>query len=116
MAESKKLIPQELDPNNPTYQTAKLPELIGDAVARKDKKAYEWLKTESAKKDERLRKGVKTKVARNIAKIRAEYATRFLGYKPNKQKAAEAARKRKQEKAEQERLDLFAQADKLFDE
>ena len=107
--------PKVLDPYSDEYQKAKLPDLVGDAIARKDKKAFEWLKTESAKKDDRVRKGVKTKVARNIAAIRAEYAKKFLGYKTNSKKAAEALRKRKQEKAEQERLALFEDAEKLFD-
>ncbi len=107
--------PKKLDANSEEFQKAKLVDLVADAVARKDKKAYEWLKVESAKKDDRVRQGVKSKVARNIAKIRAEYATKYLGYKPNKQKAAEAARKRKQEKAEQARIALFAEAESMFD-
>lgn len=107
--------PKKLDVNSPEYQKAKLEDLVADAVARKDKKAYEWLKAESAKKDERVRQNVKIKVGRNIAKIRAEYAVKFLGYKPNKQKAAEAARKRKQEKAEQARIALFEEAESMFD-
>lgn len=115
MPETFKIAPKKLDPYSEEYQKAKLDDLVNDAIARKDKKAFEWLNAESAKKDERVRKGVKTKVARNIATIRAEYARKFLGYKPNSQKAAEAARKRKQEKAEQERLALFEEAAKLFD-
>lgn len=115
MAENLKLEPKKLDPYSDEYQKAKLNDLVGDAIARQDKKAFDWLNTESAKKDERVRKGVKTKVQRNIAAIRAEYAKKFLGYKTNSKKAAEAARKRKQEKAEQERVALFAEAAKLFE-
>ena len=115
MADDLKIEPKQLDPYSEEYQKAKLPDLVADAIARKDKKAFEWLKTESAKKDDRVRKGVRTRVARNIAAIRAEYAKKFLGYKTNSKKAAEAARKRKQEKAEQERLALFDEAAKLFD-
>lgn len=114
MAENYKIEPKELNPYSDEYQKAKLNDLVNDAIARKDKKAFDWLNTESAKKDERVRKGVKTKVARNIAAIRAEYAKKFLGYKPNSKKAAEEARKRKQEKAEQERLSLFEEASKFF--
>lgn len=114
MAENLKREPKALDPYSEEYQKAKLEDLVYDAIARKDKKAFEWLNTESAKKDERVRKGVKTKVARNIAAIRAEYAKKFLGYKTNSKRAAEAARKRKQEKAEQERLALFDEASKFF--
>lgn len=101
---------KRLDPYADDFKNVKLPDLIADAVARKDKKALEWLKAESGKKDERTRNGVNVKVARNIAKIRAEYARKFLGYKPKGAKAAEQARKRKQEKAEQERLDMFEKA------
>lgn len=115
MPETVKIEPKKLDPYSEEYQKAKLNDLVNDAVARKDKKAFDWLNTESAKKDERVRKGVKTKVQRNIAAIRAEYAKKFLGYKTNSKKAAEAARKRKQEKAEQERLALFEEAAKLFE-
>ena len=115
MAENYKIEPKKLDPYSDEYQKAKLDDLVNDAIARKDKKAFDWLNTESAKKDERVRKGVKTKVQRNIAAIRAEYAKKFLGYKTNSKKAAEAARKRKQEKAEQERLSFFEEAAKLFE-
>ena len=115
MAENYKIEPKKLDPYSDEYQKAKLDDLVNDAIARKDKKAFDWLSIESAKKDERIRQGTKCKVQRNIAKIRAEYATKWLGYKPNKKRAAEAARKRKQEKAEQERIALFEEAAKLFE-
>lgn len=105
MAEHKKL-----DPYAEEYKKATLDDLVGDAVARKDKKALEWLKIESGKKDDRTRNGVNVKVNRNIAKIRADYAKKYLDYKPKSAKSAEQARKRKQEKAEQARLDLFAKA------
>ena len=115
MAENLKLEPKKLDPYSAEYQKAKLNDLVCDAIARKDKKAFDWLNAESAKKDDRVRKGVKIRVQRNIAAIRAEYAKKFLGYKTNSKRAAEAARKRKQEKAEQERLALFEEAAKLFE-
>jgi len=105
MAENKKL-----DPYSDTYKKTKLEDLVEDALARDDAKAVDWLEAESAKKDERTRNGVNVKVARNIAKIRAEYARKFLNYKPKKSASAEKARKRKQEKAEQDRLDLFKRA------
>ena len=115
MAENIQIEAKRLDPYSAEYMKAKLPNLIGDAVARKDKAAFEWLNAESGKKENRTRNGKTTKVTKNIAAIRAEYAKKFLGYKTNSKKAAEAARKRKQEKAEQERLALFAEAAKLFD-
>lgn len=105
---------KKLDAYSDDYHKAKLPDLIGDAVARQDKAAFDWLNTESAKKENRTRNGKTTKVAKNIAAIRAEYAKKFLGYKTNSKRAAEAARKRKQEKAEQERIALFEEAAKLF--
>ena len=101
---------KQLDPYSDEYKKATLEMLVGDAVARKNKKALEWLKTESGKKDDRTRNGVNIKVNRNIAKIRADYAKKYLGYKPKSTQSAEQARKRKQEKAEQARQDLFAQA------
>ena len=114
MAENTKLEPKKLDPYSEEYQKAKLADLVADAIARKDKDALVWLKAESNKKEDRIRKGVKTKVAKNIAAIRAGYARKFLGYKSNNKKAAEAARKRKQLKAEQERNALFEEAEKFF--
>ena len=101
---------KKLDPYVADYKKSTLNDLIGDAVARKNKKALEWLQTESGKKDDRTRKGINIKVNRNIAKIRADYARKFLDYKPKNAKSAEEARKRKQEKAEQERLEMFKKA------
>ncbi len=100
----------KLDPYAEEYKKATLDDLIGDAVSRKDKKALEWLKTESGKKDDRTRNGKNIKVNRNIAKIRADYAKKYLGYKPKTSEASEKARKQKQEKAEQERLKKFEDA------
>ena len=105
-----------LDANSEEYKKATLEDLIGDAVARKNREALEWLKSESGKMDNRTRKGINIKVKRNTAKIRADYAKKYLGYKPNKDKAAEQARKRKQEKAEQERLEMFEKAFAELDE
>lgn len=104
---------KKLDPYAEEYKKVKLKDLIDDAVARKDKEALEWLKSESGKKDKRTRNGVNVMVNRNIAKIRADYAKKFLEYKPKSPKSAEEARKRKQEKAEKERLEMF---DKAFAE
>ena len=101
---------KQLDPYSEEYKNAKLDDLIGDAVARKDKKALEWLKAESGKKDNRTRNGVNIKVSKNINAIRADYAKKFLNYKPKSKQSAEALRKRKQEKAEQARLELFEKA------
>lgn len=105
MAELKKL-----DPYAEEYKKATLQDLINDSLARKDEKALNWLDAESAKKDERTRNGVTVKVARNIAKIRADYARKYLGYKPKSAKSAEEARKRKQQKAEENRQRMFAEA------
>lgn len=115
MSENQKIVPKKLDPYSKDYQKAKLPDLIGDAVARKDMDAIKWLEAESAKKENRTRKGTTTKVNKNIGSIRAEYAKKFLGFKVNNKKAAEAARKRKAEKVEKERLSLFEEARKLFE-
>lgn len=101
---------KQLDPYSEEYKNAKLDDLVADAVARKDKKALEWLKAESAKKDNRTRNGVNIKVSKNINAIRADYAKKFLNYKPKSKQSAEALRKRKQEKAEQARLELFEKA------
>ena len=101
---------KKLDPYAEEYKKATLEDLVMDAVARKDKKALEWLDTESAKKEERNRKKGTITVKRSISKIRAEYAKQFLNYKPNAPKSSEQARKRKQEKAEQARIDLFKKA------
>ena len=101
---------KKLDPYAEEYKKSKLEDLIGDAVSRKDKKALEWLKSESGKKDDRTRNGVNVKVNRNIAKIRADYAKKFLDYKPKSAKSAEEARKRKQDRAEKERLEMFEKA------
>ena len=108
MAEHKKL-----DPYTKEYKKATLNELVDDALARKDRKALKWLDIESAKKEERNRKNGTISVKQSISKIRSEYAKQFLNYKPNTPTFAEQARKRKQEKAEQERLELFKKA---FDE
>ena len=110
-----KIEPKKLDPYSDEYQKAKLDDLVNDALARKDKKAFDWLNVESAKKESRTRNNVTTKVSKNIASIRAEYAKKFLGYKTNSKKAAEAARKRKQEKAEQERTSFFEEAARYFE-
>lgn len=101
---------KKLDPYSEDYKKSDLKALIGDAVARNNKKALEWLKEESSKKDNRIRNGVKIKVDKNIAAIRADYAKKFLDYKPKNKQNAEEARKRKQEKKEQERLALFEEA------
>lgn len=105
MAENKKL-----DPYSEEYKKATLADLVDDAVARRDLKALDFLDTESAKKETRTRNGMNIKVSKNMLAIRAEYAKKFLGYKPKSKMSAEALRKRKQEKAEKERQDLFAQA------
>ena len=105
MAEYKKL-----DPYSEEYKKATLEDLASDAVARDDEEALKWLKAESGKKDSRTRNGVNIKVAKNINGIRADYAKKFLGYKPQNKINAEKARKRKQEKAEQARLDMFDKA------
>ena len=101
---------KQLDPYSVEYKKATLEMLVGDAVARKDKKALDWLKTESGKMENWTRNGVTFKVNKNISTIRADYAKKYLGYKPKSTQSAEQARKRKQEKAEKERLDMFAQA------
>lgn len=101
---------KQLNPYDELYKKSTLEDLVGDAIARKDKKALEWLKIESGKKDNRTRNGVNMKVSRNIAIIRADYAKKFLDYKPKSTKSAEQARKRKQEQAEQARLDMFEKA------
>lgn len=105
---------QMLDPYSEEYKKATLQDLVGDALARKDKDALEWLQTESAKKDQRIHKHQdqvkKIAVSHSIARIRADYARKFLHYKPNRDESAERARKRKQEKAERDRLQLFADA------
>lgn len=106
---------KKLDPYSDEYKKATLEMLVGDAVARKDKKAYEFLKVESAKTETRTRNGINQKVKKNINSIRADYAKKFLNYKPKSKQSAEAARKRKQEKAEQERLNLFEEAAAFFD-
>ena len=111
MAENKKL-----DPYSEDYKNAKLEGLVADAVARKDKKALEWLKTESGRKVDRTRNGVNIKVNKNIAAIRADYAKKFLGYKTKSKMSAEALRKRKQEKKEQERIALFDEAFKQLND
>ncbi len=107
--------PKKLDPYSPEYQKAKIDDLVNDAIARKDKKAFEWLKIESSKKENRTRNNITTKVSKNIASIRAEYAKKFLGFKTSSKKASEMARKKKQERAEQERKTFFEEASKLFD-
>lgn len=99
-----------LDPYSEEYKKATLQMLVEDAVARKNIEALKWLQSESSKKDTRTRNGVNIKVSKNINGIRADYAKKFLGYKPKSKQSAEALRKRKQEKAEQERKDMFAQA------
>ena len=115
MAEVEKIVPKQLDPESDEFKKATLKMLVADAVARKNKKAFEFLQTESAKKENRTRNGVTTRVSKNIASIRSEYAKKYMGYKPDNKKASEAARKRKQEKAEQDRLALFAEAESMFD-
>lgn len=101
---------KKLDPYSDAYKKAKLEDLVSDAVARKDKKALEWLQIESAKKENRTRNGSTFKVNKNITTIRAEYAKKYLNYKPKSKQSAETLRKRKQEKEEKKRQDLFAQA------
>lgn len=100
----------KLDPYSEGYKNAKLEDLVRDAVARNDKKALEWLQSESGKKVNRTRNGVNIKVDKNIATIRADYARKYLGYKPKSKMNAEALRKRKQEKKEEKRLAMFEEA------
>lgn len=103
-----------LDPGSKDYKDATLEMLIADAVARKDREALEWLKTESGTMVERTRKdGTVVKAKKNIATIRKHYAEDILKYQPDNEKnkaAADASRKRKQEEAEKERLELFEKA------
>lgn len=99
-----------LDPYSEEYKKATLEMLVNDAVSRKNIEALKWLQTESAKKSERTRNGVKIEVSQNINAIRANYAKKFLGYKPMTKQSAEVLRKRKQEKAEQARKALFDRA------
>ena len=99
-----------LDPYSEEYKKATLEMLVADAVSRKNMEALKWLERGSGKKEDRTRNGVNIKVSRNINAIRADYAKKFLGYKPKNKLNAEALRKRKQEKAEQARRDMFADA------
>ena len=81
MAEEEKIVPKQLDPKIAEFKQATLKMLVADAIARKNPKAFEFLRTESAKKENRTRNGVTTKVAKNIASIRSEYAKKYMGYK-----------------------------------
>ena len=93
-----------------SYRKTTLEDLVNDAVERKDVEALKWLQKESNKKVDRLKDGVVMKVNKGVPAIRAEYAKKFLGYKPSKSKAAEKARQAKKEKAEKKRQDMFAKA------
>ncbi len=101
---------KKLDPYSEEYKKVTLIDLINDAIARGDSKALSFLDTESAKKDTRTRNGQNIKVQHNIATLRADYAKKFLGYKPKSSKSAEQARKRKQQEAEEQRNKLFEEA------
>ena len=106
------VIVKEADPHSKEFKNATLEVLVGDAIARKNKEALEWLKHESSVKVKRKRKGSDTEfeVNQTITKIRAEYAKRFLDYNPDKKKDNELARQRKKEEEEKARQDFFAKA------
>lgn len=97
--------------NHDEIRKLKLEDLVADAVERKDKKALEWLKEESAKKDTRKREdGTTYEVDKSIVSIRAKYLKDFLGYKPASARSKEEAKARKREKREKEREAMFADA------
>lgn len=94
-----------------TYEKALLPDLINDAVARKDKKALEWLKKESETFKERTRAdGTKYKVKKSISEIRPAYLKKFCGYKTKSSVSKENEKARKRKKEEDARKKMFADA------
>jgi hypothetical protein len=96
-----------IDIKSVNIQKLKLADLIADAVAREDKQAQEWLRTEAMKEIEFTDKdgNIKNKF-QPANQFRVEYLEKFCGYK----------KKRKAEKptAAQKRMNmldnLFAQA------
>lgn len=94
-----------------TYEKALLPDLINDAVARKDKKALEWLKKESETFKERTRAdGTKYKVKKSISEIRPAYLKKFCGYKTKSAASKEKEKARKRQKEQEARNKLFEDA------
>ena len=103
---------KKADPYSKEYKSATIEVLVGDALARKDEKALEWLRNESGKRVKRTRKGsnVEFEAKQNIAKLRSEYAKLFLNYIPNSKKASDLTRQRKREEEETARQDFFEKA------
>ena len=98
---------KKIDITNVNIQKLKLEDLINDAVARGDKAAQEWLRTEAMKEIECTEEdGSVKKKFKPVNMFRVEYLTKFCGYE----------KKRKAEKmtAEQKRAkmldELFAKA------
>ena len=115
MAKEINIVPKELKPGSEEYKNATLEQLIGDAIARKDKEGLAFLKEQSTKMvNRRLKDGTTIKAQNNIASIRAQYAEKILKYKPDTKKASAKARKAKQEKEQKRRLSLFEEAENLL--
>lgn len=88
-----------------------LDELIGDAVARKDKKALQWLKEQANEMKTRKKEDGSTyQVRKSIVEIRPAYLRDFLKYQSKSEAAKQRAKDAKKAKAQQKIDDAFAAA------
>jgi len=88
-----------------------LDDLIADAVARKDRKALEWLQREANKMKTRTKDdGTTYEVRKSIVEIRPAYLKEFLKYQSKSEAAKEKAKAQKKAKAQQKINDAFEAA------
>lgn len=90
--------------------------LAGDAIARKNKEAYEFVKEKSQETIKRKARGGEgqEEVKRPITKYRLEYLVKYTGYVVETE-SDEEKRARKKAEAKKAREDFFAKADKYFE-
>ena len=82
--------------NNMNINELKLEDLVNDAVARNDRNALEWLKTESTKEIECNGKNGVIMKRQPLHKYRGRYLELFCGYK--KEKPVKMTAKQKSDK------------------
>lgn len=97
----------KIDITNVNIQNLKLEDLINDAVARNDKEAQEWLRTEAMKEIECIDKdGSPKKKFQPVNMFRVEYLEKFCGYEKKKKAEKMTAAQKRERKLDE----LFAAA------
>jgi len=116
MAKGKKIDIDKIYSGELKIPTLDLKALIADAVARKDKEGLEYLQTESTKQVKRTLRGVEMEIDQPLNVYRNNYLKKYCGYKTKAERAKEADKVAKKEKARKEREDMFADAFKMIEE